>query len=70
MFVSMSHVSISISPSPCLRVSGILQMEYETNSKRKLQCVSCKQKTGTANFRLFAANGNGKPKFVYLAGKR
>jgi hypothetical protein len=39
------------------------------NGKRQLPFVSCKRKTETANFRLFVANGNGKPKFVFLVGK-
>jgi hypothetical protein len=41
-------------------------MENGTNTKRQLPYVCCEQKTETANFRLFAANGNGKRKFVFL----
>jgi hypothetical protein len=51
---------------PCLHVSGILQMENGTNAKRQLPYVCCEQKMEIANFRLFAANGNGKRKFVLL----
>jgi hypothetical protein len=36
-----------------------------TNGKLQLPFVGCKRKE-TANFRLFAADGNGKCKFVSL----
>jgi hypothetical protein len=38
-----------------------------TNEKLQL-FLCCKQKTETANFRLFAANGNGKRRFIFLGG--
>jgi hypothetical protein len=41
----------------------LLQTE---NGNGKLLFVCCKRKTAMANFRLFAANGNGKWKFVFL----
>jgi hypothetical protein len=41
-------------------------MENATNAKRQLAHVCCEQKAEIANFRLFAANGNGKRKFVFL----
>jgi hypothetical protein len=37
-----------------------------TNGKRLYPFVCCKRKKETANFRLFAANGNGKRNFVFL----
>jgi hypothetical protein len=36
------------------------------NGKRQLPFARCKQKMETANFRLFAANGKGKQKIVFL----
>jgi hypothetical protein len=66
------HVSMfpcfHVSMFPCLHVSGIPQKEKSTNGKQKLPFVFCKQKTETTNFRLFAANGNGKHQrtFVFL----
>jgi hypothetical protein len=42
------------------------QTENGTNDKRQLPIVFCKREKKTANFRLFAANGNGKRKFVFL----
>jgi hypothetical protein len=47
-----------MSPSPHLHVSGIPQTENGTNGTM-LQ-------TEMANFRLLAANGNKKQKFVFL----
>jgi hypothetical protein len=41
-------------------------MEKGTNGKWQLPTVCCKRKTELANFRLFAANRNGKGKFVFL----
>jgi hypothetical protein len=46
-----------MSPSPCLHVSKIPQIENGTNGKQQLPFICCKRKTATANFRLFAANG-------------
>jgi hypothetical protein len=43
-------------PSPRLQVSGMLQTELTENGNFM----------ETASFRLFAANGNGKRKFVFL----
>jgi hypothetical protein len=60
------HVSMSMSPCPCLHVSRILQTENGTNRKRGLPFVCCKEKTETVNLRLFAADGNGKRKFLFL----
>jgi hypothetical protein len=63
-YVSMSpclHVSMSL----CLRstvVPVFLEME---NGKGQFPFVCCKKKE-TANFRLFAANRNGKRKFAFL----
>ncbi len=65
---SRSHVHVSI--IPCLHVSGISQTEKETNGKRQLPFVFCKRKSETSNFRLFAANGNVKRKFVFLGSTK
>jgi hypothetical protein len=40
--------------------------ENRTSGKWQFPFVCCKWKTEMANFRLFAANGNGKRKFVSL----
>jgi hypothetical protein len=67
------HVSLSpchhVSMSPCLHVhvSMFLQTENGTRGKRQLPFFSWKWKMDTPNFRLFAANGNGKQKFVFLS---
>jgi hypothetical protein len=59
---------VSISPSPCLHVSA---PENGTKGKKQHPLAFCKWKTEMANFRLFAANRNGKRKYVFfLAGKR
>jgi hypothetical protein len=42
-------------------------MENGTNGKQQLPFVCCKEKTESANLRLFAANGSGKRKFVFLS---
>jgi hypothetical protein len=42
---------------------------YGTDGKRQLLFFFCKRKTETANFSLFAANGNGKQTFVFLGWK-
>jgi hypothetical protein len=60
------YLHVSMSPCPCLNVSGMQQTENRTNGKQQLLFVCCKRKTETANFRLFAANRNGKRKFVFL----
>ncbi len=63
------HVSVSMSPcflNSCLHVSGIPQMKKLTNIKQQLPFVCWRQKMEMANFHLFAANGNGKQKFVFL----
>ncbi len=59
-------------PRPCFYVhvyvlvlETLLQTENGTDGKRQLPFVCCKRKTETANFCLFAANGNGKWKFVF-----
>jgi hypothetical protein len=72
LHVSMSPC-LRVSMSPCLHVSvfpclhvhdstfhEFHKMENRTNGKRQLPFVLCEYKTGTANFLLFAANGNGK----------
>jgi hypothetical protein len=41
-------------------------VEKGIDGKRRLPFVCCKQKTETANFHLFVANGKGKRKFVFL----
>jgi hypothetical protein len=41
-------------------------MENKINGRQQLSFVCCKQKTEMANCHLFAANGNGKQKFVFL----
>jgi hypothetical protein len=76
LHVSMSHVyvsvfpclyvSMSLSPSSCLHVSRIPQMENRINIKQQLLFVCCKWITETVSFHLFAANINGKRKFVFL----
>ncbi len=72
VYVSMSNVSmspflhVSVSPSPCLHVSEIPQIENRANGKQRLPFVCCKRETEMANFRLFATNGNGNRKFVFL----
>jgi hypothetical protein len=55
-----------MSPCPCIHVSGILQTENGTDGKWQLLFLCCKPYIETANVRLFAANGNGKRKFVTL----
>jgi hypothetical protein len=40
--------------------------QKRTNGKWQLSFVFCKQKMEMANFRLFAANENGKWKVVFL----
>jgi hypothetical protein len=54
----------------CLHVSGIPQTENGTHGKRQLPFVCCKRKTETAYFHLFAGNGIGKRKFIFLDGIR
>jgi 5-formaminoimidazole-4-carboxamide-1-beta-D-ribofuranosyl 5'-monophosphate synthetase len=44
------------------------KMELTVNGKFCLQ-YCCKQKTEIANFRLFAANGNGNGSLFSLVGK-
>ncbi len=74
-YVSMSmsacfHVSISM--SPCLHVSKSISPGFRNSENWKRingkwqPFVFCKQKMETVNFRLFAANGNGKRMFVFL----
>ncbi len=73
LHVSMSlcfHVSISMSSCPCLHVSGIPQTKNGSNGKQPLPFVFCKWKTEIANFRIFAANGNGKWMFVFLGQQK
>ncbi len=48
----------------------LLQTEIETNGKQQLPFVCCKRKTEMANFCLFAANENGKRKFVEASTTR
>jgi hypothetical protein len=45
---------------------GIRQAEHGSNEEWQLPLVTFKWKTETANFCLFAENGNGKGKFVFL----
>jgi hypothetical protein len=77
LHVSMTpcfHVSclcfhVSMSPSPCLCVSMFAEFrntENRTNGKRQLPFVCCKREMEMTDFRLFAANGNRKWKFVFL----
>jgi hypothetical protein len=40
--------------------------ENGMDAKRQFPFVCCKQKTELANFLLFAANENGKRKFVFI----
>jgi hypothetical protein len=40
--------------------------ENENNGKQQFPFVCCKQKTETANFRFFTANGKSKWNFVFL----
>jgi hypothetical protein len=47
-----------------------IYMGKETNVKWKFCFVCCKQKMEMANFYLFAVNGNGTRKFVFLGCKR
>jgi hypothetical protein len=61
------HLHAFISMSPCIYVSMFPEFQ---NRKMQLPFVSCKRKTETENFRLFAANGNGKRKFIFLGSKR
>jgi hypothetical protein len=42
------------------------KQKAELKKNGKVAFVCCKQKTEMANFCLFAANGNGKWKFVFL----
>ncbi len=51
---------------PRLHVPRIPQTENGATGKRQLPFVCCRQKMKTANFHLFAENGNGKRKFVSL----
>jgi hypothetical protein len=70
LHVTMSpclHVSMSI----CLHVYVSMFQEFpkrktELNRKRQFPFVCYKRKTETANFHLFAANENGKRRFVIL----
>jgi hypothetical protein len=67
--IEMSKVSQYFnSMSPCLNLhvsmSPCLQTETELKEKGNFYLFSCKRKTETANFCLFAANGNGK--FLFL----
>ncbi len=52
--ISMS-LCLHVSMSPCLDISGIPKTENGIYGKRQLLFIFCKQKTGTVNFRLFAA---------------
>jgi hypothetical protein len=63
---SCFHVSLSV--SPCLHFSMSMSPHFRNsaNGKRQLSFVFCKQKTETANFRLFVANRNRKRTFVFL----
>ncbi len=45
-------------------------MENVTNGKQQLPCVCCKWKSGTANFRLFAENGNTELCFLWSANHK
>jgi hypothetical protein len=63
LWLSVS-MSPCLCPCPCLHVSEIPQTENGTNGKWQHPFVCCRRKTETANFRLFAANGNGKGKCV------
>jgi hypothetical protein len=66
---------ISMSPSPCLYVSMSMFSEFhkqklKLTEKWQLPFTWFKWKIETANFLLFAANGNKKWKFVFLGWKR
>ncbi len=74
LHVSCLHVYVScfhVFMFPCgyLHVSRIPQTENGTNGKWKLPTVCCKQKTEMANFCSFAANRNGKRKFLLVGLK-
>jgi hypothetical protein len=50
----------------CYETAAYICTEKETYGKRGLLSDCCKRETETANFHLFAANGNGKREIVYL----
>jgi hypothetical protein len=57
----------SIAMSPCLHVPGIphhVKQNYRKTAT--LICFAANGKSATSNFRLFAAIGNGKRKFVFF----
>ncbi len=60
-----THHTYKDTPTPAHKRSHT-HTKNVTNGKRKIPFVYCKRKTETANFRSFAANGNGKQMFVVL----
>ncbi len=58
----VSSLHVSMSPGPCF-----LNSNNKKWNQRKMATSVCLLQTGPANFRLFAANGNRKRKFIFLS---
>jgi hypothetical protein len=66
VYVSMFHLSISMSPFHVSQFSEFRKWKTELAENRNFHLFAANRKTETANFRLSCANGNREQKFVFL----
>jgi hypothetical protein len=63
---SFSAVGAYTFRADCMLPFQYIFTKNKTKGKQQLVFVFCKRKKETTNFHLFAANGNGKRKFVFI----